>query len=255
MSRFILVMIVANVCIFVIQRLYPPLTSLLGLTPSRFFAEFPNLLFQPLTYMFLHGSLGHIFFNLFALWMFGTEIEYRWGSRPFARFYFLSGLTGALFCLIGNASQIHPIIGASAAIYGLLVAYWIMFPDRYLYIYFLFPIKVKWAIPGMMLLGFLFSAGNIAHMAHLGGALFGLAWLKLEWHWLSPWYWLAGWRRQRRQAKLDRNRQQAEDVMARVDAILDKINEVGIENISREDRRFLEQASTRLSRKDSPEHR
>jgi membrane associated rhomboid family serine protease len=219
--------------------------------PAKFFSEFPNLIYQPLTYMFLHGSIGHIFFNMFALWMFGTEIEYSWGSKPFARFYFLAGLSGAFLTLVVNSSQPYPVIGASAAIYGVLVAYWIMFPNRYLYIYFLFPIKVKWAIPGIMLLGFLFSAGNIAHMAHLGGAVFGFLYLKMGWRWsliIQPWKNL---RFHRQKVKLGKNRQKAEDIMKRIDAILDKINEVGIENISKSDRKFLEDASSELSKRKS----
>ncbi len=254
-SPFIKILLIANVAVFILQKLYPPLTSQLGLTPGRFFSEFPNVLYQPLTYMFLHGSFGHILFNMFALWMFGTEIEFTWGSKSFARFYVLAGLAGAFLSMAVHPSQPYPIIGASAAIYGLLVAYWIMFPNRQLYIYFLFPVKVKWAIPGMMLLGFLFSAGNIAHMAHLGGALFGLLYLKLDWRWIYVTRWLKSRRYQRQEAKLKRNRQHAEDIMKRVDAILDKINEVGIENISKSDRRFLEEASSRLSNKDSAKGR
>ena len=252
---FIKVMIIANVIIFIIQKFYPPLMLHLGLVPARFFADFPNLVYQPLTYMFLHGSLGHIFFNMFALWMFGTEIERNWGARVFSRFYLLAGLAGALLCLMFNASQPYPIIGASAAIYGILAAYWVMFPNRQLYIYFLFPVKVKWAIPGMMLLGFLFSAGNIAHWAHLGGVLFGLIYVKIDrrWNFLSTW--LNRRHHRRQEVKLDRNRRQTEDVMKRIDTILDKINEVGIENISKSDRKFLEEASSELARKDSAKGR
>ena len=255
LSPFIKVMLIANVVIFIAQRFYPELTQQLGLVPARFFSEFPNLFYQPLTYMFLHGSIGHIFFNMFALWMFGTEIEHRWGSKAFSRFYVLAGLAGAFLCLVFNASQPYPIIGASAAIYGILVAYWMMFPNRQLYIYFLFPVKVKWAIPGMMLLGFLFSAGNIAHMAHLGGVVFALIYVKMDWRWVFFTRWLKNRRYRQQEVKLKKNRHQAEDIMKRIDAILDKINEVGIENISKSDRKFLEEASSELSKKDSAKGR
>ncbi len=255
LSPFIRVMLIANILIFIAQWFYPQLAQQLGLVPARFFSEFPNLLYQPLTYMFLHGSIGHIFFNMFALWMFGTEIERRWGSKAFSRFYFLAGLSGAFLCLVVNASQPYPIIGASAAIYGILVAYWVMFPNRQLYIYFLLPVKVKWAIPGMMLLGFLFSAGNIAHMAHLGGIIFALVYLKMDWRWVHFTGWLKNRRYRRQEIESQKNRQQAEDIMKRIDAILDKINEVGIENISKSDRKFLEEASSELSKKDSAKGR
>lgn len=246
-SPFIKVMLVANLAVFIIQNFYPQMIASMGLTPSRFFTEFPNLLYQPFTYMFLHGSFGHIFFNMFALWMFGTEIEFSLGTRKFAWFYVLGGLAGAFLTIIAKSSQSIPMVGASAAIYAVLAAYWVSFPNRFLYIYFLFPVKVKWAIPGLMLLGFLFGGPNTAHFAHLGGAVFGFAYFKSGWRWLSMGRKIKDLRYRRQSAKLEKNRQKAEEIMKRVDDILDKINEVGIENISKEDRKFLEEASTRLS--------
>ncbi len=248
-SPFIKWMLIINVGVLVFQYLIPGLTWSLGLTPRRFFNEFPNLFYQIFTYMFLHSPshFTHIMFNMFALWMFGTEIEYLWGSKSFAKFYFLCGIAGAVATLIAYPSQSVPMIGASAAIYGVLVAYWVMFPHRMLYIYFLFPIKVKWAIPGMMLLGFLFSGGNVAHVAHLGGALFGLAYLKLDWRALALAKKFKSLKRQHQEDKLQKRRAEAEDVMKRIDAILDKINDVGIENLTRSERKFLEEASSELS--------
>jgi len=248
LSPFIKVMLILNAAVFLIQFFSSiRLDLILGLTPAKFFSEFPNLLFQPLTYMFLHGNFWHIFFNMFALWMFGTEIEFTWGSRKFAKFYILAGLAGAALTLIFQSASPIPIVGASAAIYGILVAYWLMFPNRYLYIYLLIPVKVMWAIPGMMLLGFLFGGSNVAHLAHLGGALFGLIYLKSDWRWVRFGSWFRGISYKRKEAKLEKKRMRAEETMKRVDEILDKINEVGIENISAEDRRFLEEASSHLS--------
>jgi membrane associated rhomboid family serine protease len=240
--------LITNAVIYLIQLFSPTrLEQLFGLNPANFFSEFPNLLFQPLTYMFLHGGFGHVFFNMFALWMFGTEIEYGWGSKRFARFYLLAGLAGALLTLVFQSGSAIPVVGASAAIYGVLVAYWLMFPDRYLYIYFLFPVKVKWAIPGFMLLGFLFGGANVAHFAHLGGALFGLIYIKADWRWVKLGSWWRGISYKRNEAKFEKKRMKAEETMKRVDEILDKINEVGIENISPDDRKFLEEASAHLS--------
>ncbi|MCP4684964.1 MAG: rhomboid family intramembrane serine protease [bacterium] len=251
LSPFIKWMLIINGGIYVLQYIFPAMTYHLGLTPARFFAEFPNLLYSVFTYMFLHstGQFFHILFNMFALWMFGTEIEFTWGSRKFARFYIFCGLAGAILTLIVYPSQMAPMIGASGAIYGLLIAYWLMFPSRQLYIYFVLPVKVKWAIPGFMLLGFFFSGGNVAHMAHLGGAIFGLAYMKLDWRWLSFGKKLKNLRYKRQEAKLEKRRQNAVDVMKRIDSILDKINEVGLENISKADRKFLEEASSELSQR------
>ncbi len=254
-SPFIKVMLIANASLFVLQNIIPELTSQLGLVPALFFSDFPNKLFQPFTYMFLHGGFFHLLFNMFILWMFGTEIELTWGSKKFARFYILSGLFGAILTLIIQSDQMVTTVGASAAIYGVLVAYWLMFPNRMLYIYFVLPVKVKWAIPGLMLLGFLAGGANIAHMAHLGGALFAFVYLKADWRWLQFGNYFSKLRYKQKEAKLDKNRQKAENVMKRVDEILDKINAVGIDNITTEERRFLEDASTQLSDKKSSEER
>ena len=250
-SPFIKWMLIVNGGVFLLQFFSGgQLEHYLGLTPARFYADFPNLLYQVFTYMFLHSTshFFHLVFNMFVLWMFGTEIELAWGSKSFARYYILAGLTGAILTLIIFPSQPVPMIGASGAIYGVLIAYWLMFPNRLLYLYFLFPVKVKWAIPGAMLLGFLFSGGGVAHMAHLGGALFGLVYMKADWRWLLPGKRIKNLRHRQKEAKLKRNRQKAENVMKRVDAILDRINEVGIENLSPEERRFLDEASSELAR-------
>ena len=84
---FIKVMILITVAVFLLEQFIEGLIPALGLTPARFFSEFPNLIYRTVTYMFLHGGLGHIFFNMFSLWMFGTEIERAWGSKSFGRFY------------------------------------------------------------------------------------------------------------------------------------------------------------------------
>ncbi|MDZ4723474.1 MAG: rhomboid family intramembrane serine protease [candidate division Zixibacteria bacterium] len=247
-SPFIKTMLIFNIAVFVLQILIPGLSEIFGLSPAVFFERFPNLLYQPFTYMFLHGGFGHIFFNMFMLWMFGTEVEHSMGSKSFGRFYILAGLAGALLTLIVHPSQEAVMVGASGAINGVLVAYWIMFPTRLLYIYFLFPVQVKWAIPGLMLISFLFGGSNIAHMAHLGGAVCGFIYLKENWRWASFGSRFKNLRYRRQSAKLEKKRQEASEIMKRVDTILDKINEVGIENISKADRKFLEDASSELSK-------
>ena len=251
-SPFIKLMLISNLAIFMIQSLADyPLSNILGLTPARFFAEFPNLLFQPFTYMFLHANFWHIFFNMFALWMFGTEIEFTWGKKSFAKFYILAGLSGAILTLIFQPELPFPVIGASGAVYGVLIAYWLLFPNRYLYIYFLFPVKVKWAIPGFMILGFMAGGGDIAHFAHLGGAIFGLIFVKANWRISRFGDVLKNFRHKKQEAKFEKNRLKAEDTMKRVDEILDKISDVGIDNISREDRKFLEDTSSHMSEEKS----
>jgi membrane associated rhomboid family serine protease len=264
LSPVIKVLLIANIGFFLLQYLIPQLTFYGALTPTDFFNGFPLYVYQVVTYMFLHGGFFHLLFNMLALWMFGTEIEYTWGSRTFLRFYLIGGIAGAALTLIvyavtGGAPALGasggPVVGASAAIYALLMAYWLMFPDRLLYLYFFFPVPVKFAIPIMMIIGFFAGGANggTAHMAHLGGAIFGLLYLKLDWRWMALGRKLKNLRYQRQEAKLNKRRQEAEDIMKKVDAILDKINEVGLENLTRAERRFLEEASSELSKQ--KEHR
>jgi hypothetical protein len=125
-----------------------------------------------------------------------------------------------------------------------------MFPNRMLYIYFLFPVKVKWAIPGFMILGFLFGGSNTAHFAHLGGALFGFLYMKSGWRLLSFSRKYKDYKFRRASAKMEKNRKKTDDIMSKVDGILDKINDVGIENLSKEEKKILEQASSKLSKKE-----
>lgn len=256
LSPFVKIMMIACASVYVVQMLAPQLSYSLGLVPATFFSSFPNHIYQVLTYMFLHGGFLHLAFNMFGLWVFGTEIEYTWGSRSFAKFYLLAGISGAVLTLVFNSSQLSPTIGASAAVYGIMVAYWFMFPDRSLYIWMLAPVKVKYAIPVLMLAGFVpllwGGAEYVAHMAHLGGALFGVVYMKMDWRWASFGRRVKNLRYKRQEAKLQKRRQEAEDIMKRVDDILDKINAVGIENISKADRKFLEEASSELSRKKDP---
>ncbi|HDZ58813.1 MAG TPA: rhomboid family intramembrane serine protease, partial [Ignavibacteriales bacterium] len=106
-------------------------------------------IWQLVTYLFLHGSFTHILFNMFALWMFGMEIENSWGSKKFLYYYFICGITAGLFQLFISpmlGAVPAPTIGASGAVYGVLIAFGMLFPDRPIYLYFLFPIKAKYLI-------------------------------------------------------------------------------------------------------------
>jgi membrane associated rhomboid family serine protease len=138
-------------------------------------------IWQLFTYMFMHGGFMHIFFNMFALWIFGMELEQVLGSRKFLIYYLLCGFGGGLANLLIAPlfTAVGPTIGASGAIYGVLLAFGMMFPDRPIYVYFLLPIKAKYFVLIYMAIEF-FSVGSmdgIAHFAHLGGAVVGLVYL------------------------------------------------------------------------------
>ena len=170
---------------------------------------------QIVTHLFMHGGnindpdggFLHLFSNMFALWMFGAVLENVWGPKRFLIFYFVTGLGAAAVHMGVNAYQIYeisgslnpiglpdlvidkisrymgPTVGASGAVYGILIAFGMLFPNTLLYIYFLLPIKAKYVVIiliGMQLyLGFIDSpTDNVAHFAHLGGALFGFLLIK-----------------------------------------------------------------------------
>lgn len=132
-------------------------------------------IWQPLTYMFMHGNFEHLFFNMFSLWMFGAVLERSWGTRRFVFYYLVCGIGAGLLNLL--VPGVHLSVGASGAVYALLLAFGMIFPNEYIYLYFLVPIKTKWFIIGMValeiLLGVFRSYDGVAHFAHLGGMLIG----------------------------------------------------------------------------------
>jgi len=148
-----------------------------GLIPILVWKKY--FLWQLFTYIFLHGGFSHIFFNLLALWWFGGELENYWGSKKFL-FYFLFCGIGAGICTVLFTPDIYqriPVIGASGAIYGILLAFAWLFPNRPILIYFLFPVPAKYMVIIFGLIEFFSSmggaGGGVAHLTHLGGLLFG----------------------------------------------------------------------------------
>jgi membrane associated rhomboid family serine protease len=186
LSTTLKALIGANVAAFVITSFRSSLLEYLGLVPALVLHQF--WAWQLVTYMFLHGGVFHILFNMLALWMFGTELERIWGTRYFLKFYFVTGIgAGALtviFSLLpfAFAQQVQHsvIIGASGAIYGLLLAYAMYFPDRpILLVIFPVPAKIAVAILGAIaLFSSLSEAGGIANATHLGGLLVAYLFLK-----------------------------------------------------------------------------
>lgn len=134
------------------------------------------------TYQFLHGGAMHLALNMFALWMFGSELAPRWGTRFFLRYYFLCALGGGILFTLVRLGTWIPSVGASGAIYGILMAYAMWFPNRQVYLYFVLPIRVRYLIVFLILLEVaqaIQSTGTgIAHAAHLGGMAFGYAYLR-----------------------------------------------------------------------------
>ena len=155
------------------------LTRSFGLVPILVVHKF--YLWQLVTYIFLHGGLLHILFNMLGLWMFGSDLERLWGPRKFTTFFFVCGIGAGLFTVLLSPDSPVATIGASGAIYGILLAFGMLFPNRIIY-WIIFPIRAKYFVLIMGGLAFYSSItanGNgIANVAHLGGMLFGLLYLK-----------------------------------------------------------------------------
>ncbi len=136
---------------------------------------------QLITYMFLHGGVWHIFFNMFALWIFGTAIERVWGTKTFAMYYFGAGLGAAIIHMVVSGS---PVIGASGGVFAILLAFGMMFPNQRIFL-LLIPVGIKAKYFVLMYGAFELIMGvsnlqtGIAHFAHLGGMVVGFGLIKL----------------------------------------------------------------------------
>lgn len=162
--------------------------SFFGLVPALALGKL--FIWQLASYMFLHGGFWHIFFNMFVLWMFGIRLEGQWGTREFLKYYFLTGVAAGVANVLWNigspTSALIPTIGASGAVYGLLAAFALFYPDEPIYLYFLFPIRAKYFALIFGVLEFLsaYSQDGVAHVAHLGGMVAGFFYIKHRYrHW------------------------------------------------------------------------
>jgi membrane associated rhomboid family serine protease len=185
-SPAVKILIITNVVVFALNVIVgEAMTIRLGLTPQMVFQQWA--LWQPLTYLFLHstGGFSHILFNMLALWMIGTDLERTWGTRFFTKYYLVTGVgaaaTSLLLSIFSDAFYYTTTVGASGAIYGLLLAFAMYFPHRTL-ILFIFPVPARIAVTILGAIAFLSSVGGpgggIAHTAHLGGLVVGYLYLK-----------------------------------------------------------------------------
>ena len=184
-------LIIANCVIFLAMTLIPAINHFCAEYLQLWWSSLPYVppfhSYQLVTYMFLHGGFGHLFGNMFALWMFGRTLEYELGSQRFLTYYMVCGI-GAALIQMGVATLFGEnltLLGASGAVFGLLLAFGVMHPNNMIYVIpFPFPIKAKWFVVGYavleILLGWSPLNTGVAHFAHVGGMLWGLA-LLLYW--------------------------------------------------------------------------
>jgi len=178
---------IANAAVFVLTFFAPSLIVQFGLRPADLFGQFA--VYQLVTYMFVHASLSHVFFNMLTLWFVGVELERMWGTRYFSRYYFACGIgAGLTQVLLGImplpfAGQFYypSTVGASGAIYGLLLAFALYYPTRPFLVFFIFPVQGRYFVMILGGIALLFSLGGgsgVAHTAHLGGLVSGYLYLK-----------------------------------------------------------------------------
>lgn len=235
---------------------------------------------QLITYQFLHGSFSHIFFNMFMLWMFGMEIENLWGSKKFLYYYLLCGVAAGLSQLFIAPlfTTPAPTIGASGAIFGVMIAFGMIFPDRYIFLWFLIPIKAKYLIGFLFIIEFLLirdTGSNVAHLAHLGGAVAGFIFIMLDKNTYVPFKnifrnYSSGrgsssinnpfggikdkFTKQRNDVEEANyydinNKKESRDVsQEELDRILDKISQSGYQNLTDEEKKILFDASNRMNK-------
>jgi membrane associated rhomboid family serine protease len=228
-------------------------------------------LWQLVTYMFMHGGLQHLLFNMLALWMFGMQLENDWGSKKFLSYYLLCGVGAGISNLVFGPlfGAAGPTVGASGAIYGVLIAFGMMYPDQPIFIYFLLPIRARYFVIlyiGLELYaGITGTADGIAHFAHLGGAAVGLVYMLVDGG-VIPGKVLFERTRQRfvpREHVSEYSNRRHDEVsdakfydihgddnridQERIDEILDKISQNGYQSLTEDEKRILFDASKKLN--------
>jgi membrane associated rhomboid family serine protease len=279
-------LIIVNAGVFVLLWFFGSFT-LDGMSLRGVFNEYLGLMpighgfypWQVLTYQFMHADFWHLLFNMiFGLWMFGMEVEQTWGSKKFLYFYLGCGVAAAIAQLIvapiiEPSSLVNPFgggiptVGASGAVYGVLIAFGTLFPNRYIFIYFLLPIKAKYFV--IILIGFgvlsVGGPGNVANLAHLGGALAGFLYLQYDIRRYRinrtvggiPGWFSSGKSKQETgyrdvvEAKIfDINEGRKDDrseLQKRIDDILDKISRSGYQSLTDDEKKILFEASKKLN--------
>jgi membrane associated rhomboid family serine protease len=222
---------------------------LFGLVPKLVWSEF--MLWQPFTYLFFHGSIWHVLINMFVLWMFGSELERLWGKEHFLKFYFVTGVGAGLVTMIIGLNSTTPIVGASGAVYGVLLAYGLTYPNRTVYLYGIIPIKSLWFVIGIGVIAFMSSFDNvsqISHLTHLSGMLIGYLMLKRPVRFNDLWFTI---RKRTLEYKIkheEKKVSQHQEIEREIDSILDKINREGFDSLTSEEHDRLYKGSQSLSR-------
>lgn len=252
-TKTVKTLIFVNVAAFLLQAASGGrLSGYLGLSSMHVFHNL--FLWQLVTYMFLHGGVWHLALNMFILWMFGRELEGIWGEKGFLRYYLTCGIGAGIVTYFFTMGAPVITIGASGAIFGILVAYAVIYPERpiTLLLFFVLPVtlKAKHLVMGLAALEFLHCASGtpdgVGHFAHLGGAVIGYLYLRM---WRRRSFYSTSYGKtilSRVGELLQRQKQkQADDLESEVDRILDKISRTGLQSLSRREKNLLHKKSAK----------
>ena len=257
-------LLISNGGVFLLQQLpFIGLNAIFGLRPTQVIDNF--MIWQFGTYLFLHGGPLHIIFNMFILWMFGSEVERTLGTREFLKYYFITGIGAGVIAFLFNIGSEITIIGASGAIYGVLLAFALLFPERVItfLLFFILPVSIK--AKHLVIIITLFSvysaltnlfgpSDGVAHFAHLGGLVIGYFYFKADWRIESTVrrFFKKSKPTPGSNMKVHRS-EQSPSFEKQVDEILDKINEIGYDKLSQAEKNILKRASDNLSKKSDSE--
>ena len=252
------ILVSVNFCIYILQSVSGKedvFFRLFGLVPSTFMSDL--MLWQPFTYMFFHApfyssvGISHILLNMLGLWVFGRELEQAWGKTKFLKYYFITGIGSGLITYFFQMGSDNPVIGASGAVYGILLAYGISYPNRMLYIWGLIPVRSMWLViimGSIAFFGLLGNADGISHVTHISGMLIGYVLLKKKWRWRDIWFAIRKktieFQVQRYEEKSIKNKMLQKDI----DVILEKIQKVGFIGLSDREQSKLYEASKTMSK-------
>ena len=252
------ILVSVNFCIYILQSVSgkeDAFFRLFGLVPSTFMSDL--MLWQPFTYMFFHApfyssvGISHILLNMLGLWVFGRELEQAWGKTKFLRYYFITGIGSGLITYFFQMGSDNPVIGASGAVYGILLAYGVSYPNRMLYIWGLIPVRSMWLViimGSIAFFGLLGNADGISHVTHISGMVIGYVLLKKKWRWRDIWFAIRKktieFQVQRYEEKSIKNKMLQKDI----DVILEKIQKVGFIGLSDKEQSKLYEASKTMSK-------
>ena len=254
-------LLILNIVIFFLIELLGHkhyLFLVLGLIPAKIWQS--GFVWQLVTYLFLHAILMHLAVNMFVLWMFGRELEHRWGKHKFLKYYFITGVGSGLITFLFSLTSVIPVVGASGAIYGLLLAYGLLYPDRTVYLYMFIPIKVKFMVIGLAVIAFLASLSHqqsaVSHLTHLSGMVVGFAYLKSDFRFRNIKHWFLKYKPKVVDAKPKKKTKKSKVnqtlLQKRVDEILDKLAQNGWDGLTDSEKNILHSTSKKFTEKQPP---